>query len=710
MKHPMTILSTRSSRWRAAAFALALALLAIRAFADAGSADPTRYLNDVKALASPAMEGRGAGTKGITRAADLIEKRYVSLGLQPAGTKSYFQPFTVITGAKLKGRNRFEIDEVKSKRALRLNLDFVPFSFSASGEVAGPVVFAGYGATAPEFGYDDYAHLDVKDKIVLLLRYEPAGFAAKSGNAGLTQHSQLITKAINARNHGAKAVILVNGKLGEKEEDLLTKFGSVNGPENAGIVIVQVKNEAANEWFVAAGKSLAGVQDRINASSTPESFAFPDKLQISLGVDIVKTRATVNNVLAYLPGKTDEYIIIGAHYDHLGYGNVDSLAPSQIGQIHPGADDNASGTAGVLELARLLAPRKGQLERGILFADFAGEELGLLGSSEWVKEPTLPLDKAVAMINMDMIGRIKDEKVFIGGTGTAANFKSLLDEEKSKFPFHFEYSASGYAASDHTSFVAKKIPVLFFFSGLHSDYHKPSDTWDKIDAPDAAKLLDFIDDVAVKDRFRKRARRVRYREGRSARGPRIERRQRRLRTVLRFDSRFWAGRKRRQIFRCAPGFSRREGRLQGRRRPRSVWQHADPQPVRFYRRPASQQGRRRRGRAGVARRKARPGVGDARTTEIKERVARRPQRTGYRKSESERNERMPKGKFIRAALLTSLFAVATCLATYSQSPAASKAGSESLTCSRRKASWPTCASSPLAARTPRLIFPPTTSR
>jgi hypothetical protein len=446
------------------------------------------------------MEGRGAGTKGIDLAAHLIEQRYRTLGLQPAGIKSYFQPFTVITGAKLKEGNRLEVQDGKSKQGLKLDQDFVPFSFSGSGEADGPVAFAGYGVTAPEFGYDDYAHLDVKDKIVILLRYEPAGFAAKSGNAGLTQHSQLITKAINARNHGAKAVILVNGKLGDGEEDQLTKFGSVNGPENAGILIVQAKNEAVNSWFTSTGggKTLAETQSQINSSSIPASFAFPDRLHILVGVNIEKTRATVNNALAYLPGKTDEYIIIGAHYDHLGYGNVDSLAPSQIGQIHPGADDNASGTAGVMELARLLAPRKGQLQRGILFADFAGEELGLLGSAEWVKEPTLPLDKAVAMINMDMIGRIKDEKVFIGGTGTGATFKDLLDGEKSKFPFQIEYSASGYAASDHTSFVGKKIPVLFFFSGLHSDYHKPSDTWDKINAPDAARLLDFIDDVALK--------------------------------------------------------------------------------------------------------------------------------------------------------------------------------------------------------------------
>ena len=409
---------TRPARWRTAGLALALAFIGARVAADTDSADPKRYLDDVKSLSSPAMEGRGAGTKGIERAADLIEQRYRSLGLQPAGTKSYFQPFTVITGAKLKEGNRLEVQDGKSKQELKLNQDFVPFSFSASGEVAGPVVFAGYGATAPEFDYDDYAHLDVKDKIVVILRYEPAGFAAKSGNAGLTQHSQLITKAINARNHGAKAVILVNGKLRDSEEDLLTRFGSVNGPgecrhrDRAG-------EKRGRERLVCSSGQIS----RRNSKSDQFDLRlrlrlrFRTRLQISLAVNIEKTRATVNNVLAYLPGKTDEYIIIGAHYDHLGYGNVDSLAPSQIGQIHPGADDNASGTAGVLELARLLAPRKGQLQRGILFADFAGEELGLLGSAEWVKEPTLPLGNAVAMINMDMIGRIKDEKVFIGGTG-----------------------------------------------------------------------------------------------------------------------------------------------------------------------------------------------------------------------------------------------------------------------------------------------------
>jgi hypothetical protein len=491
-------LDSASFNWRRRCAILALGLLAVSAVAAADSADPKRYLDDIKALTTPAMEGRGDGSPGLTLAANLIEKRFRALGLQPAGKNSYLQPFSVITGAKLKDDNRLEIENGADKKTLKINQDFVPFSFSSSGEISGPVVFAGYGATAKEFNYDDYGHLDVTDKIVVVLRYEPAGFAAKSGNHGLTEHSQLITKAINARNHGAKAVIVINGKLGDGEDDALTRFGSVSGPENAGILFLQVENAAAQQWFAAAGKSLADVQNQINTSSNPASFPFPAKLQVSLKVNIESTRATVNNVLAYLPGKTDEYVIIGAHYDHLGRGYYDSLAPSLIGQIHPGADDNASGTAGVLELARLLAPMKGQLQRGILFASFAGEELGLLGSAEWVKEPTLPLGKAVAMLNMDMIGRIKDDKVYIGGVGTGADFKSLLEQEQSKAPFKFEYSAGGYSASDHTSFVAKQIPVLFFFSGLHSDYHKPSDTWDKINAPAAAHLLDFIDDVAVK--------------------------------------------------------------------------------------------------------------------------------------------------------------------------------------------------------------------
>ncbi len=371
-----------------------LAVLLQAAPPPVSTADPNRYVDDIKALTTPAMEGRGAGTKGLIRAQHLIEKRYKSLGLEPAGTHSYLQAFTVITGAQLKGKNDFAVLTGGQKRELKAKQDFVPFSFSASGSARAPMVFAGYGISADEFHYDDYAGLDVKDKIVIVMRYEPPSFGVKGGNHGMTQHSQLVTKAINARNHGAKALVLVNGKLGDGEEDLLTRFGSVSGPENAGIMFLQVKNDVANAWLKPAGKSLGELQKQIDDSSKPASFALPENQGIpitaEINVSIQTTRATVNNVLAYLPGKTDEYVIVGAHYDHLGRGNFDSLAPSQIGQIHPGADDNASGTAGVLELARLLAPYQGQLRRGILFADFSGEELGLLGSFTHAAEPSRP--------------------------------------------------------------------------------------------------------------------------------------------------------------------------------------------------------------------------------------------------------------------------------------------------------------------------------
>ena len=416
----------------------------------------------------------------------------------------------------------------------------------------------------------------------------------------------MITKAINARNHGAKAVVLVNGKLGDGEEDLLTRFGSVSGPENTGIVLVQVKNDVADRWL-QGGRQVAG-----RGAGTDQSFCEAAVVRVSrhasrmaIHVDIETTRATVNNVLAYLPGKTDEYVIVGAHYDHLGRGNYDSLAPSQIGQIHPGADDNASGTAGVLELARLFAPMKGKLQRGILFMSFAGEELGLLGSAYWVKHPTMPLDKAVAMLNMDMIGRIKDDKVYIGGVGTGSTLKPVLEQARRRTNFKIEYSPGGYAASDHTSFVTKHIPVLFFFSGLHSDYHKPSDTWDKINATSAARLLDVVADAARATGVGAGAPDVRDRGGRQAASQAAE-----AAATARTSDRFriWAGGERREILRCEAGFAGGQGRVQGRRHPGAVRRQAYQESLRLHGRAAPQQGRRRGGSDRDARRQASEGL------------------------------------------------------------------------------------------------------
>jgi len=477
------------------------ALVAPPLWATTPPANPSRYLHDVKQLADPRLEGRGAETRGLNKARGYLEREFKRLGLEPAGEQGYQQWFEVTVGAKLKGKNHLTANVAGKEEKLKLRDDYVPLSFSASGAARAPVVFAGYGASAPEFGYDDYMHMDVKDKIVLVLRNEPPGFAKKSGgigqeNQGRTHHALLITKAINARVHGAKALVLVNAALGTGEEDLLMKFGQA-GPEDAGIPIVQVKRAVADRWLAAEKTSLDALQKAIDEKSQPDSRTLPDTVKVALEVDIERIHKQVANVLAYLPGKRDEYVIVGAHYDHLGRGGQSSLAPSLVGQVHPGADDNASGAAGVLELARMFAPQRGKLQRGILFMEFAAEELGILGSSWWVKHPTKPLDKAVAMLNMDMIGRISGGKVFIGGVGTGSTLKALVEGAVPKHQLAVDYSASGYAASDHTSFVTQKIPVLFFFSGLHSDYHKPSDTWEKIDGASAARLLDLVAELTT---------------------------------------------------------------------------------------------------------------------------------------------------------------------------------------------------------------------
>ena len=208
--------------------------------------------------------------------------------------------------------------------------------------------------------------------------------------------------------------------------------------------------------------------------------------------------------MAILPGadpsRSGQCIVIGAHYDHLGLGDEHSLAPNQIGQIHHGADDNASGTSAVLEVAAYFAHREPRPKHSIIFVTFAGEELGLLGSSYYAEHPAIPMSATLAMLNMDMVGRISNNRLYVGGTGTSPGFQKLVETANQKDPAaHFElsYSASGYGSSDHTSFALHSVPVLFFFSGLHSDYHKPSDTWDKINAPSAARLLDMVESVAV---------------------------------------------------------------------------------------------------------------------------------------------------------------------------------------------------------------------
>ena len=448
-----------------------------------------RFTEHLKVLAEPGMEGRGAGTAGLERASAYIADQFKKAGLQPAGGKdSYTQNFTLTTGAEPGSNNRLARS---GGPALQFDIDFRPISFSSNGKATGPLVFAGYGISAPEFQYDDYANLDVKNKIVVVMRYEPAAFV-KGKQEKTTFHAHLANKAINARNRGAAALILVNADTTGKADELI-KFGQVSGPDDAGIPFVHVKRAVVDQWLKS--QSLAELQKKIDADVKPASFALTDDVKLSVEVDVTRKQATVGNVLGYLPGKSKEYIVIGAHYDHIGYGHQSSMAPSQAGQVHPGADDNASGTAALIELARTFSQRRTELDRGILFIAFAGEELGLLGSARWVKEPTLPLSNAVAMLNMDMVGRLNGSKLYIGGVGSGTSFEGLLKNAAAKYEFTVDQSFRATSSSDHASFLAKGVPSLFFFSGLHKDYHKPSDTWDKVNTAGSAKIIGLVADV-----------------------------------------------------------------------------------------------------------------------------------------------------------------------------------------------------------------------
>ena len=461
---------------------------------------PQNYLADVTYLASPALKGRYTGSPELEIAASYLANQFKSFGIKPADGKDYLQPFNVTINARIGPDNQFRVESGGKKTQLAQGRDYVPISFSSSGKLSTDVVFAGYGITAADLHYDDYAGIDVRDKIVMILRHEPQEFDDKSvfGGKETTAHSVFAMKASNAKQHGARGVILVNDMAAHpSESDKLIEFGRATGPTDSGVLFVQVKFADAAAWIKAEGRDLKEIETGIDKDLQPRSFTLTH-LKVELDLDIRHDSKTVHNVAAYLPGQTNEYVVVGAHYDHLGLGDEHSLAPSQIGKIHPGADDNASGTAGVIELARWFAQQP-QQKRGILFLTFAGEEESLLGSQYYVNYPILPLENAAAMINMDMIGRIRDGKVYVNGTGSGTTLTKLVEDLKAPEGLHFDLSEKlGYGGSDYMEFTLKQVPVMFFFSGLHGDYHKPSDTADKINGSDAVKLLGYVGEVVTK--------------------------------------------------------------------------------------------------------------------------------------------------------------------------------------------------------------------
>jgi hypothetical protein len=451
----------------------------------AAAQQPDRLQQDVKYLASDALEGRRTGSKGATDAANYIAKEFGRLKLKPPAP-NYLQKFPYVAGVKLGKNNGFLFSQgnnPESPVAIEIaGSEWLPLGFSSSAKVDAGLVFVGYGITAAELNHNDYANANATGKIAIALQGTPDG---ANPHGQFARFEGVRWKAVAARNAGAKALIVI-AREPNFTDDHLTRLAYDNLAGDAGLPVIILSRQAADRLLKTSSVSIAELEQ------SPTSRALNGNLLLT--TDVVRTEVPAYNVIGMLEGSDpqlkQEVIIIGAHYDHLGRGGEGSgsLAPTS-GEIHHGADDNASGTAGVLELARLFTAQKPK--RTIVFMAFGGEEEGLLGSNYYVNHPLLPLANTVAMINMDMIGRMKDRRLVIGGVGTAKEWRERLAADTDK-SFQLTLNEDGFGPSDHSSFYAKQIPVLFFWTGTHNDYHKPSDTFDKINYDDQVLILKMV--------------------------------------------------------------------------------------------------------------------------------------------------------------------------------------------------------------------------
>jgi Zn-dependent M28 family amino/carboxypeptidase len=505
-----------------AALAAALAL-AGSAAAQKPYDDPVleRIRKDIFFLASPECEGRGIETKGIDRAADHVAETFKAAGLKPAmkdGT--YFQPFVVSMSPKVVKPTALALAGGDTKKELKLNTDFTVMGYSAAGKANAGLVFAGYGITAPKLKYDDFADLDVKDKVVVVLRRTPRygekgdkRFDTSVARDDDSPHAAFASKIALAQNNGAAALVIVNDTTAAGKADPLPAFEMHAGtPDAAKFPVLFLKRAALDEVLKAAKqKPLDEIEKGINDDLKPNSFALKD-WSATAEVAIEQKKVNCKNVIGVLDGSgplKNETVVIGAHYDHVGYGLWGSAGgPTAAGKIHYGADDNGSGTTGLMELARRFGAIKNREGRRLVFIAFSGEEHGLDGSRHYCKEPLFPLDKTTTMLNLDMIGRTKPvnvdwlglfgkkDKVVVYGQGTGDYFPALVAETGTKADlrlFNVKASASN---SDNHSFYMKKVPVLFFFTGLHGEYHRPTDTPETINVPGLKKVVDMVEAVA----------------------------------------------------------------------------------------------------------------------------------------------------------------------------------------------------------------------
>lgn len=473
---------------------LAAALPVGPVWAEAPPAGAARVRADVARLASVEWKGRRAGTPEADAAAAWIAERMKEAGLKPgAADEGWLQKFSFIDGVTLGDDNALRITGHGEPSVLRAGEDFRPLAFSAAGKAMGEVVFVGYGISSKDLGYDDYAGIDVQGKIVLVLRYGPEGDAPHSRWAPFMA---LRYKAQTAREHGASAVLVVTGPATKDAPDELVPHSTDASLADAGLPAFSVRRAVAERLFSGSADTIQVLQEKIDHKAAPLPRALPG-VRVELRADVTPKRAQSQNVVGRWPGTSDETVVIGAHYDHLGLGGPGSLASSPEAQPHPGADDNASGVAGLLELARRFASRPEPHRRGLLFVAFGAEELGTLGSSQFVKNPPVPLDRVVAMLNMDMIGRMKDDTLEVHGLGTSPAWKGIVEEANRTAKLNLKLRDGGYGPSDHAPFYGAGLPVFFVFTGVHADYHRPSDTADKIEAEGLLRVLDLVEGVAT---------------------------------------------------------------------------------------------------------------------------------------------------------------------------------------------------------------------
>jgi len=471
------------------------ALSAFSAVSVAFAQSPTRV--HVQTLASEKFEGRLAGSNGERLASEYLVGELKKIGAKPLPGKSDFQlPFEFTAGTRdggssigIRTGNAAATPPGNVVRAL---------SFSDNGDVDGPVVFAGYGIVVPEtqgFAYDSYATLDVKDKVVVVLRYFPEDAEQKTKQI-LARYADLRYKAMAARQHGAKAMIVVTGPRSPNAGELapMTFDTALAG---SGIVALTGTGAVADALFKTAGKTVEEAQKALDdANPHATGFAIPD-VTVRLHANVVREKKTGHNVVAYLPATTPvetvakPWVAIGAHYDHLGHGEAgNTLATKEdAARVHAGADDNASGSAAVLGIASIVAsePR----HRNVLIALWSGEELGLIGSTSFAMAPPVPLHAFAAYFNFDMVGRMQDNKLNIQATGTSPAWARLIEQANIAAGFDLQLQEDPYQPTDVATFNSASVPCLSFFTGTHADYHKPSDTPDKIDYEDLDRIITF---------------------------------------------------------------------------------------------------------------------------------------------------------------------------------------------------------------------------